>query len=117
MGPSYDITIKQGATFFLLLNLKEEDVAGAITPFNATGMMFRGQVKRCPQGTTAWDFTFNPIDLSNGEVEVKMGADVTETLPAGELVYDIEVYDPSDITIVYKGLYGKATVIEEVTRS
>jgi len=115
MEPKNDIEIIKGATFFLLVNLKQEDAAGNISEFDATGFGLRGEVKRSYKSVNSWPFTFNAIDLSVGELEVVMGADITATLPAEPLVYDVEVFDPLDTSIVYKALYGKVTVIDEVT--
>ena len=110
-----NITIFQGAQFHLILNLKQQDSAGTISPFDATGFQLRGKLKRCYSAVTAWDFTFSTIDLTIGAVAVKLPATITATLPDGELVYDIEVYDPNDTAVVYKALYGNANVIREVT--
>ena len=117
MDQKHDIEILKGAKFFLLVNMKQEDVGGNINPFDATGMALRGKVKRSYKSVNSWDFSFNVIDLSVGEIELVMGADVTEQLPAEELVYDVEVYDPGDPATVYKVLYGNVTVVNEVTRS
>lgn len=117
MEQKHDIEILKGAKYFLLVNLKQEDVAGNVSSFNATGFALRGKIKRFYKSTTSWDFTFNAIDLSVGELEVVMGADITATLPADTLVYDIELYDPADTSTVYKVLYGNVNVVDEVTRS
>ena len=117
MNQEHNINIIRGATFFLEINLKQKDSVGQITPFDATGLGLRGKIKRSFKSVNSWDFSFNIIDLSIGKFEVIMGADVTEMLPIGTLVYDVEVFDPLDNTIVYKAAFGKATVENEVTRS
>lgn len=111
-----DITILKGARFLLTINLQEEDVSGNVSAFDATGLALRGQARRTFKSTEAFEFSFNAIDLSIGRVEMIMDALVTETLPTGNMVYDVEVYDPNDTTVVYKALRGNVTVIDEVTR-
>lgn len=111
-----DIEIFKGSRFLMTVNLQQKNAAGDIIPFDATGFSFRGQIRRSFKSTEAFDFSFNVIDLVNGQIEMVMDATVTETLPEGENVYDVEVFDPVDDKIVYKALYGNATVFEEVTR-
>lgn len=122
---SYDITIDQGATFRVLLRIKEQD---GITPVNLTGSTFRGSIKRKTSDpssladfvcTVTADQTTYP-----GEVMITLAKEVTAALPTVTqkngsrtnliCVYDIErVYDAG--VSVDRVMQGRAIISPEVT--
>lgn len=114
MASYYNITGYQGDYIQLTLNI--QDSSGIA--INLSGYEVRGQV-RASYGSTGVLLNLNPTitnDLS-GIVAVSIDSDISEDLPVGEHVYDIERY-PSGIATgnSIKLLKGKFSILPEVTR-
>jgi hypothetical protein len=114
MATYYNITGYQGDYLQLTLNI--QDSSG--TAINLSGYEVRGQV-RASYGSTGVLLNLNPTitnDLS-GIVAISINSDISEDLPVGEHVYDIERY-PSGIATgnSIKLLRGKFSILPEVTR-
>lgn len=121
---NYDILIEQGATFEILLTLKDVNAI----PINLTNHSFTGNLKKAFTDVTATaSFTITPLDqtvVDNvGKVTVKLTATQTAALETSAkgttrtlstLVYDIESVD--NYGFVVRWLQGEAKVSPEVTK-
>lgn len=89
------------------------------TPFDTTGWASRMMVRRNYDSTPVVSLTSAPgggITLGGitGEIAFFVSAVTMEDL-VGKYVYDLELYDPNDLDIVYGILRGGLTVRREVT--
>lgn len=114
MATSYNITGYQGD--YLQLTLNVQDSAGSA--INLSGYQIRGEV-RASYGSTGVLLDLNPSitnDIS-GIVSISINSNISEDLPVGDHVYDIERY-PSGIATgnSIKLLRGKFSILPEVTR-
>jgi hypothetical protein len=120
---SYEINIKQGATFRLMLTITDSNSQ----PIDLTSHVFRGQIRRLPQDTaTEAVFSFVIADqvTNTGEVMAEISAAdtaaincVDSTRPERRITtfcYDIESDDGSGI--VNRWLEGVANISPEVTK-
>lgn len=114
---SYNITIRQGATFQLQATV--QDSAG--DPVDLTGFDARMQVRTDyadNAGTVLVDLTLGDgvavPTPANGVIVFTIDADATEDLPGGRWRYDAEI--ESSGGVVTRILEGAATVSREVTR-
>jgi hypothetical protein len=112
----YNITIYEGALYRLRIDIEQKDLAGNVTPFNLTGYNVRAQLRPNYDSSRKWDFTVTIDDIANGYVTISLPATVTQTIPEGDYVYDVEVFSTSDTAVVYRVVYGTAEVIAEVTQ-
>lgn len=112
----FDITAQQGSEVYLQFRLKNRDSDDVETPFDLTNKTLRGQVRATYSSTTKYDFDLTIADAENGDIVVYMGANLTETMPTGPLVYDIEVVDNTNTNSVIKPLWGNFYLKAEVTR-
>lgn len=114
MAIYYNISGYQGD--FIQLNLNLKTTAGS--PISLDGYALRGQV-RPSYGWSGVLLDLNPIIISgaSGIAKINISSHVSEDLPVGEHVYDIERY-PSGITTgnSIKLMRGKFFVLPEVTR-
>lgn len=114
MATSYNISTYQGDFFQAILAVKDSNN----NPINLSGYEIRGQVRNS-YGSTGVLLDLNPVITSNisGLINIGIPSDVTEEIPVGTFVYDIERY-PSGITTgnSIKLMVGKFIVYPEVTR-
>ena len=118
----HDFTIEQGASFYKLVSLKDEQN----TAIDLTGRSARAMVRRQFSSTTpVFSFTCAIPTPSNGQITMTVDASVTAALNLGgasvespaEYVYDLELYyDDSGVEKVDRLLYGKVIVLPEVTK-
>lgn len=113
---NYDMVINKGATYCLKVNIEGKDINGTTIPYDLTDLAVRSQLRKSYDSCEFTAFSITIDDVVNGMVTVKLGADVSETLKAGDYFWDLEVYDPNDVSIVYRPVGGTATVSAEVTR-
>ena len=120
MSGRYDITIEQGATFCLPMTIKNHDGSH----FDLTNWTGRGQIRKSHRATTViCSFVFTYHDRLKGKMEAGLSDEVTQQIPAGEVVtdprskyvYDIEIENTTGQ--VKRLLEGNAYVSPEVTRS
>jgi hypothetical protein len=120
---TYNITIEQGATFYMPVTIKDS----TLTPFDLTGWLARGQIrKRRRSSTIVASFSFTITTPANGEIIINMPAATTALISAGETeaderskyVWDFEIYRPLSPTTeeVKRILEGAVFVSPEVTR-
>lgn len=118
--PRKNFIIEQGSTFERTIYRREAD---RVTPEPLTGMNARMQIRDGIDNTAILvSLTSSPaagltVNGPLGQVDIRIGADVTATLPTdGDLVYDIEMVDQVDPTEVLRLLEGEIRVSPEVTR-
>lgn len=106
-----NIIIDQGTDFSTTITVRDTD--GNIK--NLTGHTGYAQVRKHYNASTAYNFEIefqNP--RSSGQLTLKMGRGVTETLEPGRYVYDVELTDASDIRT--RLVEGIVTVTPQVTK-
>lgn len=111
----YDITIEQGADFFI--NLTYKDDTGS--PIDLTGYSARMQVREDYSSATALvDATTGNGDITlggvSGSIDIHIPASVTGALNFDTGKYDIEIVDASGV--VTRLLQGSVVLSPEVTR-
>ncbi len=109
MATSYNLNITQGSEFFVTFTLKDSD--GDFIDLNQYGI--RGKAKR------RYGDTGTLIDLApysgvpqSGQINIKILASNTATLPVGEAVYNVEIHSG---TYAENVVDGKILVFPEVT--
>lgn len=108
----YDLLISQGSSYSLLYGATNTD--GSVR--DLTGYSARGVIKyRYSSSVAIMNLEPNIVTPASGLVLLALGADDTESLPAGTLYYDVEVY--TSLTGAERILQGKAIVDPEVTTS
>lgn len=111
MASSYNIEINQGETYSntligsgsaAALNLVNYTATGSIrSSYGATGVLYHLTGLSIPTGTASLGYIL--LDIPYG---------ATAALPAGELLYDIEVYSGQQY---YKASKGKVIVNPEIS--
>lgn len=120
-GEIQDLDLKQGATLRVEHTLTNAD---GTTPFDLTGCLVRGQVRKTALATTAVQSFNTQISspATDGVYSFWLTDEQTAAITCGEkpgedasqYVYDIEIEEPSgDVRCV---LEGKISVIAGVTR-
>jgi uncharacterized protein YndB with AHSA1/START domain len=120
---SYNINVKQGATFRLDIKIKDSNG----TPINLTGHTFQGQIRKLTQDNTiqaSFTFTIANQVTNPGEVRAELTATATAAIACEdssraqrritEMSYDIESTDTNGV--VNRWLEGVAYISPEVTR-
>jgi len=117
-----NLTINQGSSFKFLAHVQETLPDGcvgnacSILDIDLTNKGIRSQMRQTVDSCKAYDFVCNATNAIEGKFESTMTASYTATIPAGNYVYDIEIYDINDPDNVFKPFSGNITVIPEVTR-
>lgn len=114
MATYYNITGYQGD--YIQLALKVKDESGNAISFN--NFEVRGQV-RASYGSTGILLDLNPVVTNSisGFANINISSYISEDIPVGEFLYDIERYpsgDPAGNSI--KLMRGKFSILPEVTR-
>ena len=110
--------LEMGATFDRYILIGTENSAGVFTPTNLTGREARLQV-RDKAGTLILEFKKSDstalIVGVSGRINLLQSAVVTAALTAGFYFYDLEHYDPANLTDVIRELEGNFIIVDEVT--
>lgn len=106
----YDFTIEQGSTWSIKLAV--QNPAG--TAVNLTGWLPRCQIRKKHSSADIIASPTCTIAAASGFVYLLLTAAQTTVIPAGEYVYDVELYDSG--TQVARLQEGTVTVTPEVTR-
>lgn len=124
MSASYDIEILQGASFSMLLTIKDSLDA----PIDLTGHVFSGQIRKTiSDNVVQASFSFDLLDQSNvltkGKVTVSLPATASSLIDLGnqnsikktivEMPYDIESSLSGNVT---RWLEGSVRISPEITR-
>lgn len=102
----WDIHIQQGSTFLRTLDFGED--------VDLSSFSFRGQIRRAHADPAVLG-ELAVTALSERLVEVRLTPEQSAALPAGRLVYDIEMHTADDAWVA-RILEGSANVTPEVTR-
>ena len=111
MATVQNITIDQGTTFSLTINLTNDDNSAK----NLANYTIASQMRKSYEATTKTDFTTAKVDAT-GEVTISLTAAETTAVKAGRFVYDVEITgtDPVETLRVLEGL---VTVTPQVTKA
>jgi hypothetical protein len=113
MAKLYDISIKQGSTFKLVVDVTENGVIK-----NLTGYSGRMKIRPDPlSATTLADLTayVNINSPTQGQLTVTVPPAITAAYTWNTGVYDLEVFTASDADVI-SVLEGSASLKHEVTR-
>ena len=117
MASTYNISLVQGESLDLTLNLKDSNSV----PLDLSGYSVRGTVKR-GFGTTGVLLDLAPVIvtgannsfLASGQITISISPAESSSLPVTEAVYDIERYTLNDV-VVQKVMFGKIIIDPEVS--
>jgi hypothetical protein len=122
MKNTYDMSIKQGEDFYLILEIQNADK----TPIDLTGHLFRGQIRRTasdPNIVAQFEFTLLDQITNTGRVQVYLSSsissaiDLTDSMKAQRtltvMAYDIESVINSRVT---RWVEGTVIFSPEVTK-
>ena len=105
-APIVDITVNQGATFTIQVQLKNADT---LDPIPITGYTFSGAVAQTVYDTTKFPFTFTVIDEISGIFHATLTAAVTNSLDFETAIYDMD-YTVADGSSKVRIMEGTVTV-------
>lgn len=119
LAPRYDFAIDQGASFSRTFTVVDPDTGG--TPVNLTGYTGRAQIRLKyadadgSQPLSSVNTTDGGLSIngSTGTVTFSLSPGTTQSLPAQQLVYDIELVNGGTIIKLVRGFVD---VRAEVTR-
>jgi len=109
MGTKVNLVVDQGATFETTINLTDDN--GDLV--DLTGYTGAGQIRKHYTSSNAVNITVT-LGGVDGTVTLGLSANTTANLVSGRYVYDVEVYDPSNV--VSRIFEGIVTVTPQVTR-
>jgi hypothetical protein len=115
MAETLDIEIYQGDTFRRTLTLLDSDDQ----PLDLTDYTFLGQIRRTVDSEVVLaTFDTTIVDAANGEVEIRLEADVTELLPVPSTAWawDFESQSNDASPVITTHYRGEVTVEKEVSR-
>lgn len=114
MAVSYNVTIDQGATWYL--NVEYDNPNG--TPVNLTGYTAALQLRSLPESATAVLSLSTGLGITitgaTGLVAISATATQTRAIDEGTYYYDLEITSPAGV--VTRLVQGQAVVTPEVTR-
>lgn len=104
-----DISIDQGSTYSGRIPVVNNDGL----PVDLTSFDARGQIRKSYASTSAINFDIVIDDPVSGVINLRLDPEVTQTLKAGRYVFDVEIYDNTDVIRVSE---GQVHVSPRVTR-
>lgn len=110
MAAYSNLYIDQGTTFNAVIEVA--DVNGDAVDVSA--YQARAQFRKSYNSSTYWNFAAQIINPEMGQIELSLTPSETTLLKAGKYVYDVELYNETD---VYRVLEGNIEITPEVTRS
>lgn len=111
MSNFYELTIDQGSTFSMRVELKDYFTNESL---NLTNYAARSQIRKNYDSTESKNFVVTIVDAANGNISMTMAAANTANLKPGRYVYDLEIED--DENTVTRILQGVAIVSPQVTK-
>jgi len=111
MSNYYEITIDQGSTFAMTIELKDYFTND---PLNLENYTARSQIRKNYDSPTSNSFIVSIQDAANGNISMSMSSSNTANLKPGRYVYDLEIED--DDNTVTRVIQGVAVVSPQVTR-
>ena len=117
MATKFNINIIRGSRYLKSWIYQESDK----DPIDLTGLEARMAIRRkdtsnTPEITLTTSGGEIVLGATAGQVDIVLGATVTDTISIDSGVYDLEIYDPLDLDIVDTILEGSVTVRDAVTR-
>ena len=112
MSNYYELTIDQGSTFAITVELKDYFTND---PLDLNGYTARSQIRKDYNSTTSNSFTVSVQDASNGNISISMTASNTANLKAGRYVYDVELVETATGK-VERIIEGIVTIYPEATK-
>jgi len=109
----YPIVIDQGGTWSLSLTYKINNALVNLTGFTASMMVRTNYTDTTPLLSLTTSNGGIALGGAAGTIVITASATQTAAIPAGQAVYDIELYTGSEVR---KLLRGSVTVNAEVTR-
>ena len=121
MSQQENLTINQGSDYTFRARLLHRVPDGCTTdcstiPMDLSGKGVRAQIRRTYDACEAYDFQCSITDSDNGQITLFLPATLTATMKAVSHVWDVEIYDLSDTSRVFRPFYGSVTVNPEVTK-
>jgi hypothetical protein len=111
MSNYYEITIDQGCSFAMTIELKDYFNN---EPLDLTFYSARSQLRKNHNSSEGTNFDVSISDASNGVISLSMTSSDTSDLKPGRYVYDLEIEDEDNF--VTRVIQGVAVVSPEVTR-
>jgi hypothetical protein len=111
MSNYYEITIDQGSTFAMTVELKDYFTNN---PLDLSQYSARSQIRKNYESVTSNNFIVSIADAANGNISISMSASNTANLKPGRYVYDLEIEDEANT--VTRVIQGVAIVTPQVTR-
>jgi|13_taG_2_1085334.scaffolds.fasta_scaffold28128_2 uncharacterized membrane protein len=108
MATVQNITIDQGTTFSLTINLTNDDG----TEKDLSSYTVSAQMRKSYYTSTYTAFTTAKVD-NEGELTISLTAAQTSDIKAGRYVYDIEIESSAETLRILEGI---VTVTPEVTK-
>lgn len=112
MAKIKNLVLDQGTTFQEFIIYTD----AAKTPIDISGFSARAQMRRAYTSANAITFTANVVASANGNISLNLSAAETANIKSGRYVYDVEIYDSSNVVIVHRVIEGIITVNPEVTK-
>ena len=111
MSNFYELTIDQGSTFSMRVELKDYFTNDSL---NLANYVARSQIRKNYDSTESKDFVVVIADAANGNISMSMSAANTANLKPGRYVYYLEIEDEENT--ITRILQGVAIVSPQVTR-
>jgi hypothetical protein len=111
MATYSNIYIDQGSTYASVIDVKD----GNGLPFNLTGYLSRGKIRKSHSSSTAMSFATSINLPLQGKVGISLTSTQTRAMKAGRYVYDIEIYNSGDH--VMRVVEGQLEISPGVTSS
>lgn len=111
MSNFYELTIDQGSTFSMRVELKDYFTNESL---NLVNYVARSQIRKNYDSTDSKNFIVTIADAANGNISMSMSAANTANLKPGRYVYDLEIEDEENT--VTRILQGVAIVSPQVTK-
>lgn len=109
MAAYSNLYIDQGTTFSAVIEVA--DINGDI--IDVSSYQARAQFRKSYNSNTYWNFAAQIINPEKGQIELSLTPSETALLKAGKYVYDVELYNETN---VYRVLEGDVEITPEVTR-
>lgn len=110
MATVANIFIDQGSEYSNIITVS----ASNGQPLNLTGYSIASQLRKSYTSSTAYNFTTEIYEATNGKVRMRLTSSASEQIPPGRYLYDLEVASPSgNKTRVVEGI---ATVTPQITK-
>ena len=113
MSTRANITIDQGSTFSLVLDLGYDTT----TIVDLEGWHGRGKIRKSYGSSVGEDFRVEILDIVSGEIQIELSSVQTASLKPGRYVYDVEIFSDGSPPVVHRLIEGIAEVSASVTQA